>query len=199
MLCNTFRSLDETELLEMAKFAKGKIKAIVMHWTAGNYGHVYDDYHFCINSDGSFDVPLGRQIDCLGLVLAHTWRRNTGVVGIAIEAARGANCKNTDEAGLEIVWGKKAVPTPEQIDGLARAVAIICYGSGIPLNNDCVVTHAEIASVDGYGYEDDDPEMKWDLLRLPGQLGNGGDIIRSRAESYLTALQKGVFPWKEQG
>ena len=198
MLSDKNRKLSEQELLSMANVAKMNIRKIFLHWTAGAYGQVFDDYHFCIAEDGTFDIPVGRELNALNLLLEHTWRRNSHAVGIAIEACRGASCSYSDDTGLNISWGKKAVPTPEQLDGLARAVAIICFGADIPLIPDRVMTHAEIADLDGYGVEDEDPEMKWDLLRYFGMVGNGGDIIRARAESYLQALQKGVFPWKEQ-
>lgn len=195
-LCSDKRILGEEKLLAMAKAAKGKIANIFLHWTAGAYGHCYDDYHFCIDRDGTFEIPAGRDIHALELVLAHTWRRNTGGVGIAIEAARGAKAKNPDDEGIEVEWGKQAVPTPEQFDGLARSVAIICYGADIPLHPDFVMTHAEIADTDGYGIFDSDPEMKWDLFKYPGVRGDIGSALRQKAQNYLEALKKGGYPWK---
>ena len=36
----------------MAKLARGRITTIYLHWTAGYYSQVFDDYHLCIDQDG---------------------------------------------------------------------------------------------------------------------------------------------------
>lgn len=166
--------------MEMATAAKGKINKIYLHWTAGPYGHVYDDYHFCIDKDGTWQCPENRQ--ALTEVLAHTWLRNTGAVGIAIEAARGAKL-GRDGA---ICYGQKAPPTKKQVESMARAVAIICQAANIDINEANVMTHAEVADLDGYGPNDEDPDMRWDLYRLPGySCVSGGDVVRQMANQEL--------------
>lgn len=176
MLCSKKRVVTPDELLSLAQAARGKINTIYLHWTAGNYGHCYDDYHLCVDKDGTIEAPAG-MVD-LAEKKAHTWLRNTGAVGIAIEAARGAKISRD---GL-ISFCKQAVPTPEQIKSMARAVAIICRGADIPISADTVMTHAEVADMDGYGIYDNDPDMRWDLLRLPFAHGiSGGDVIRELA------------------
>ena len=52
------------------------------------------------------------------------------------------------------------------------------------------MTHAEIAKVDNYGIESDDPEKKWDLLVLPGYQESGGEVIRKFAKAYLAKMIK---------
>ena len=183
MLVRNVKQVSAEELLKMAEAARGKIHTIFLHWTAGTYGQVYDDYHLCIGKDGNIEAPLA-MFD-LAAVKAHTWLRNTGAVGIAIEAARGAKI-NKDWL---ISFGKQCPPTLEQVDGLALAVALICKGAGIPIDKDTVMTHAEIADVDGYGVYDSDPDMRWDLLRLPfAPTVSGGDYIRKLAAGKFAAM-----------
>ncbi len=168
----------------MAEAARGKIDTIYLHWTACAYGQVFDDYHLCIGKDGNIEAPL--EMCNLAEKKAHTWLRNTGAVGIAIEAARGAK---VDKDGV-INYGKYAPPTREQAEGLALAVAIICKGAGIPIDKDTVMTHAEIADVDGYGVFDSDPDMRWDLLRLPFAPNiSGGEYIRKLAFGKFAELE----------
>lgn len=61
---------------------KQVICGIVLHWTAGSYKNTYDDYHFCITWDGdNADAIQTRSLRERG---AHTWRRNTGRIGISL-------------------------------------------------------------------------------------------------------------------
>ena len=75
-------------------------------------------------------------------------------------------------------------PTPEQIDGMAQAVAAICKEMKLPIVDDVVMTHCEAAEKDCYG-----PSTtceRWDLWKLPdlpgdGKIKPGGDVIRGKA------------------
>lgn len=53
MLVDNPQPITHKELLTLAKFAKGNIKCIYLHWTAGHYHQAYDDYHFNIAADGT--------------------------------------------------------------------------------------------------------------------------------------------------
>ena len=48
--------ITEDELIKLAKRVKGRITTIYLHWTAGHYGQVYDDYHLNIDQDGKHDI-----------------------------------------------------------------------------------------------------------------------------------------------
>ncbi len=48
--------IDEDTLKRMARAVRGGIHHIYLHWTAGHYGQVYDDYHLCIDRDGKHDI-----------------------------------------------------------------------------------------------------------------------------------------------
>lgn len=103
---------------------------------------------------------------------AHTWRRNSNAIGIALDCAYGSSI---DYDG-QVTHGDYP-PTEAQIDMLSKVVAKLCIEIGIPIGYPTVMTHAEVADIDGYGIFDSDPDMRWDLYGL-------GDEIRMRAERY---------------
>ncbi|MBR1662635.1 MAG: hypothetical protein IJ694_10255, partial [Acidaminococcaceae bacterium] len=61
---------------------------------------------------------------------------------------------------------------------------------------DTVMTHCEIAFIDGYGPGDGDPDMRWDLWFLPepttlqGELYPGGLLLRAKAQYYLDTAEE---------
>ena len=85
------------ELAKMAKAAKGSINKLYAHWTAGHYDSPFGDYH--LNITGAGDIYLST--DDLTEVLAHTWHRNTGAIGIALCCCVDAtiNCDGTFSLG----------------------------------------------------------------------------------------------------
>lgn len=102
---------------------KNLIKGIVLHWTAGNYTTTYDSYHFCITFDeksGKANVVQTRSVKSVG---AHTWRRNTGRIGISI-------CSE---------FNKRYPTTNEQIEKTAKLVAEL----SIKLDLDISGTHED--------------------------------------------------------
>ena len=217
-------NLNPQMLAGLARNAKGQISCIFLHWSAGYYGQSFKDYHLCIDGDGKVYSM------CFNLTdkKAHTWHRNTGSVGIAMNCCWGATVrrKSDEELDLERInpsgtacqppskggpaspsEGKRAAcgegvkqkyvatwgnypPTPQQIMSMAYAVACICFHADLPINANTVMTHAEIAKIDNYGIDSDDPEKKWDLLVLPGTPMSGGDYIRSLAKAYLAKLKR---------
>lgn len=87
----------------------GNPRHITLHWTAGDHTQTFDDYHFCIQGDGTIVKTL--PITERG---AHTWQRNTGNVGIAF-------CAMLD--GYPV--------TPVQIERMAKLCAEVCIRFGI--------------------------------------------------------------------
>jgi N-acetyl-anhydromuramyl-L-alanine amidase AmpD len=152
--------------------ATGKaISHLYGHWTAGHYGSFFRDYHINIDQDGSIYVST----DDLETVLAHTWHRNTGSVGIAL-----ACCYNgtSNDLGPE-------PPTEAQIKSLSEVIAVLCRSLGLSIDADTVMTHAEAADRDGYG-----PATsceRWDLaiLRNGDAWMSGGDQLRSLAQAAI--------------
>ena len=163
------------ELRQIAKAANGKINKIYLHWTAGNYHQFFGNYHLNIDSDGAVMATT----DDLTDYKSHTWRRNTGAIGICMCCCVDAVAYADGRVDLGSV-----PPMAMQIDGMAKAVAVLCEELGLAINEYNVMTHAEAADLDDYGpattFE------RWDLWKLPdvpgdGELKPGGDVIRGKA------------------
>lgn len=187
------------ELYQMAQSARDSIWAqageygrepkVYLHWSAGHYGQFFDDYHIQIDADGSIYV-YGELDD----VLCHTWRRNTGAVGIGLACCAFAT---SNDLGDE-------PPTTAQIDAMAQAIVAVCDGLWLTIDRNHVMTHAEAAdNVDGEWpheqYGATTTVERWDLQYLgtdesPYYVAdydspyNGGNILRGKA-----------LWWKNQG
>lgn len=147
-------------------------KQITGHWGANWYDNTSDHYHLNILGDGS----IYSDYDNLDIRLPHTAGRNTGNIGISMSCCADA-----------MVWADGTVkfgsapPTDAQVDTMAKIVMVICRAKGWEISYDRFKTHAEWAAIDGYSIYDSDPDMRWDLLKLPQESGSGGDIIRGKA------------------
>lgn len=173
------KPIDQNELIDMIKAARGSIDRVYLHWTAGRYHEIYSDYHISIDSDGRIYVPAAD----LTIRRSHTWKRNTGSVGIAVCACVDARAN----AGYDMTMGSQPV-TEAQIEAMSVIVALFSRYGGIPV--ECCQTHCEAAYFDGYGPFSGDPETRWDLWYLPdsaagGHLRGGGEVIRGKARWYL--------------
>ena len=174
---NKILTLDEVSAL--AAEARGKIHTIYLHWTAGRYDQVFDDYHLCIGRQGQIYAPVN--MNDLAEKKAHTWLRNSGAVGIALCSGFGATIRlNSPSDGALNGWQPYDVdfgycpPTPLQVQALVEVISTIAREAGIYINSATVLTHAEVADLDGYGIYDNDPDMRWDLITLPWLMGVGG-------------------------
>lgn len=141
---------------------------IYLHWTAGWYGQSFDDYHICIDEDGSIEIMT----DDLSETLAHTEMRNSGAIGIALECC--ADAKSNENLG-------ENPPTNAQIESMATVCAVISKELSISVEN--VMTHAEVA------IEDDYADERWDLsvINEGDDYGTGGDLIRQKIRELLEA------------
>ena len=170
-------SLEKIKVL--ARDAKGEIDKIYLHWTAGPYDVPFSDYHLNIDDDGIVYKTCSELTD----KKEHTWHRNTGAVGLALCCCEDA----VANSGYNADFGAYP-PTSEQIELLSQLVAVLCSELGLEINKYNVMTHEEIAIIDGYGPYSGDPETRWDLWYLPdsdGRMKNGGDVIRGKAIWYL--------------
>lgn len=188
------RDIDFDELSTMAVDAKDALYAkaggtpkIYLHWSAGHYNQVFDDYH--INIKGNGDIVAST--DDLSETLAHTYHRNTGAIGISLACGYGAN---TEDLGDE-------PPTEQQIENMAYTVAVLCYVLDIPIDKMHVMTHGEAAdNEDGRcPHEPYGPRTtceRWDLEYLGTEESpsfnpwaddgsRGGDVIRGKANWYM--------------
>lgn len=175
-------SLDDVRRL--AQNARGFITDLYLHWTAGWYGQCYDDYHICIDKDGSIYIMCDQFTERK----SHTWRRNTNAVGITLCCCGDATA-GSDPDGEDINLGTEP-PTMEQIEVMAQVTAILADEFDLSLNNsNHVMTHCEAAFKDDYGPGSGDPETRWDLWKLPdycgdGSMTDGGALIRGKAAWY---------------
>ena len=189
----------EDMIRDMAREARNGIRRIFLHWTGGHYGHNEDAYHICIDWDGTVYV------NCKSFLSfkAHTLNHNTGAIGCWTPAGKDASLLDvayendhlarTDCAVID--YGEEP-PTRKQIEAMAKIVALLCHELCLPLAEDTVMTHCEMAFVDGYGPGGSDPDMRWDLWFLPepntmgGALYPGGLLLRAKAQYYLDTAEE---------
>ena len=159
---------------------------VILHWTAGWGDQLFDDYHISITTDGEIYISE----ESFAETLSHTWKLNTGTVGVAMCCAVGAT---TNDLGEE-------PPTPMQIEITAQVIAALCDGLWLTINEKNVLTHGEAADSRDL-YDDEDlygPKNgceRWDLEYLgtqespcynpwAGDGSRGGDVLRGKANWY---------------
>lgn len=164
----------------------GREPKIYLHWTAGHYHQKFDDYHVNIDQDGRIFVST----DDLSDVLAHTWRRNSGSVGITLDCCAGAT---SEDLGDE-------PPTAKQIEAMAKCIQVVADALWLTIDMKHVMTHGEAAdNVDGLNaHEDYGPQStveRWDLQFLGtdespvytadyDDPATGGNVLRGKALWY---------------
>lgn len=178
------------ELLVKAYAAEHDTIKVYLHWTAGWYNNVYDDYHINIGEHGEIYATT----DDLSETLQHTWSRNSGSVAVALCCCADAD---TEDLG-------SAPPTAEQIEAMAKVIAALCDGLYLPITKRTVLTHGEAADNedgDDAGYAEDEcygPKHdceRWDLEYLETDESpiynpyaedgsRGGDVLRGKANWY---------------
>lgn len=136
------REITLQELAALAENAKGEIRRIYLHWTAGHYNNTYDDYHLNITGDGTVWSSCGKLTE----YKEHTWHRNSGAVAVSICCCADA----VAYADGSVDFGS-VPPTRQQLETLARVVAVLCRGLDLPIDDNYVMTHAEAADLDDYG------------------------------------------------
>lgn len=163
----------------------GREPKVYLHWSAGHYNTVFDDYHINIKGNGTIVVTGD-----LDEVKNHTWKRNTGSVGISLCCAYNANTSNL---GPE-------PPTEKQIEVMAQVITAVCDGLWLTIDKEHVLTHGEAAdNLDGLNiHEDYGPTTtceRWDLEYLGTEESpkfnpyaedgsRGGDVLRGKANWY---------------
>lgn len=158
---------------------------IYLHWTAGRYGQLFDAYHINIDADGALYVVTENFAE----ILAHTWLRNSGAIGITLACALDATSRSLGDFP----------PTQMQIEVMAATIAEMAEGICIPIDRYHVLTHGEAAdNEDGIcphaPYGPKSGCERWDLEYLgteespvfaPYATGQrGGDILRGKAIWY---------------
>ena len=171
----------------------GRDVKIYLHWTAGRYGQMYNDYHINIDKDGS----IWASTDDFSETLSHTWHRNTASVGITLCCGYGST---TNDLGENL-------PTKEQIDAMAQVVAVLAPALWLTIDKDRVLTHGEAAdNIDGLLPEGDEygPNNgceRWDLQFLGTDESpewttdysdprTGGNVIRGKANYWKNKFEE---------
>lgn len=199
MLMGRLTSVEELKALADAArndlFAQakemGRDPKIYLHWTAGKYETDFPEYHICITGAGKLVLMAN-----LTETLAHTWKRNSGSVGIALDCAYGAT---SDDLG-------DYPPTAAQIEAMAQAIVAIADGLWLTIDKAHVMTHGEAAdNEDGLepheAYGPRNGCERWDLeylgtaespsfnpLATDGS--RGGDVLRGKANWYRHKWQE---------
>lgn len=177
---------DAREAIWEAAQEYGREPKIYLHWTAGHYHQKFDDYHVNIDKDGRIFAST----DDLSEVLAHTWRRNSGSVGITLDCCAGAT---SDDLGSE-------PPTAKQIESMAQCIQVVADALWLTIDMNHVMTHGEAAdNVDGLNtHEEYGPQStveRWDLQFLGTDESSeyttdyddpstGGNVLRGKALWY---------------
>ncbi len=169
---------------EQAK-SQGRNPKVYLHWSAGRYDSVFDDYHINITGAGKIFVTTND----LSEIKSHTWRRNTGSVGISLCCAYNATSNDLGEYA----------PTDIQIETIAKVIDVVTTGLWLTINKEHVLTHGEAAdNEDGiWCHEPYGPKNgceRWDLEFLEtsespkydpwDEEHRGGSILRGKAIWY---------------
>ena len=169
---------------EQAK-SQGRNPKVYLHWSAGRYDSVFDDYHINITGAGKIFVTTNN----LSEIKSHTWRRNTGSIGISLCCAYNATSNDLGEYA----------PTDIQIETIAKVIDIVATGLWLTINKEHVLTHGEAAdNEDGiWCHEPYGPKNgceRWDLEFLEtaespkydpwDEEHRGGSILRGKAIWY---------------
>ena len=178
------KTINCQELAALALRAKGSVKRIYLHWTAGHYDDVYDDYHLNIGPGGEMYLTCKDFLE----PKQHTWHRNTGSIGIALCCCAGA----VAGSGPDTDFGSEP-PTVMQIESLALAIAVLTACLDLEISVLTVTTHCEAALFDGYGPHSGDPQLRWDLWYLPdlplgSEMKPGGYVVRGKASWYRSDI-----------
>ena len=171
--------------------ALGREPKIYLHWTAGKYDTTFSDYHINITGDGSIYVST----TVFSKTLSHTWRRNTGSIGIALCACYGATSNDLGDYA----------PTAKQIEVMSQVIDRVATALWLTIDKEHVMTHGEAANnEDGirphpcyawWNDEEGDGDTRGDLEYLgtsesprynPSATdgSRGGDVLRGKANWY---------------
>lgn len=191
MALTTAKQITLDELAEKCYLSLGRINKLYLHWTAGRYDQVFDDYHLNIGPEGEIFLTCEEFSD----LKQHTWRRNSGALGIALCCGYKAMAYRRSDSPSPLVDFGPYPPTQKQIEALAIVIAVITHTMELDINEETVLTHQEVASLDGYGPGSGDPETRWDLWLLPDMpitagLRQGGRVLRGKALWYRSLYAK---------
>lgn len=160
------------------------MKRILLHWTAGSHsptGLDLSHYHRVIDGAGKVHpgrFPISANLRPQpGAYAAHTRGCNTGSIGVAVAAMRGA-VERPFNAGPSPI-------TPAQVTALVGLCAALAKEYGIPVTRQTILSHAEVQPTLGIAQRG-----KWDIAWLPGFSGPQDPI---KVGDHLRALIKAAM------
>jgi hypothetical protein len=172
----------------------GRDAKIYLHWSAGRYDTCFDDYHINITGNGDIYVST----EDFAETLSHTWKRNTGSIGISLCCCYNATSEDLGEYP----------PTQAQIETMAQVIWIVADALWLSIDKNHVLTHGEGAdNEDGeYCHEPYGPKStceRWDLEYLGTEDSpcfnpwaedgsRGGDVLRGKANFYRNTYGNGM-------
>ena len=172
----------------------GRDPKIYLHWTAGFYNTLFDDYHINITGDGEIYLST----DDLSQTLPHTWHRNTGAIGVTICACYNATSEDLGAGGCP--------PTKKQIEVMAQVVAHLSKALWLTIDKNHVLNHSEAA--DNFDNLNEDADYgalttceRWDLHYLGtdespafvydyNDPSTGGNVLRGKANWYANHIRE---------
>lgn len=197
-------ALAAARALDLPAIRNGLITRVYEHWSAAGCSQTFSDYNLMVVlKDGQWQLVVTHdpQDNAPGVndnaPASHTWRRNTGALGVCIAAMAGGQVSD---------FGASA-PNVHEIEFLCAGVAALCVAydvdtlgvvaNGFHKGEHNILTHSECATIDNY--EDE----RWDLMSLvaapPGTQmvsperrayeKTTGDALRARAHKYAAALR----------
>ena len=200
------RKVSIKELYEMASGARqsvwdmaqsaGREPKIYLHWTAGSYTACFPEYH--INITGAGDIYVST--DDLSERKNHTFKRNTGSIGVALCCAYGGGSNSLGDYP----------PTNTQIEVLAHVIAVLCKALWLTIDKAHVMTHGEAANNEDNMYphvayawwndEEGKGDTRGDLEYLEisespsynpyaTDGSRGGDVLRGKANWYKNKME----------
>lgn len=200
-----FSSIARNSIWETAKENNREPK-IYLHWSAGRYGQYSREYHINIDNDGKLYVPT---VD-FSTTLSHTWKRNSGSIGIALCCAYGGGSNNLGNYP----------PTSNQIEAMPQAIVAVAEGLWLTIDKNHVLTHGEAANnEDGYteahnpyawwndSYGDGDTRGDLEYLGTAESPrynphatdgSRGGDVLRGKANWYQKQQKEKQILFKYQ-
>jgi len=193
---------DLTEIMNLAYSAKSRLYEIaeannkpvqvVLHWTAGKYYGIFNDYS--INIDGDGDVHITNRD--FARPTGHNYMKNSASIGVTLCCAYNASPYNLGDYA----------PTEAQIEAMAKIMAVLSEALEIDIDIHHMPTHGESADNQDYTiYYSDLTNYKnntygpqsncerWDLQKLRNSEEyttdyddpmTGGNQLRSLARAF---------------
>lgn len=164
----------------------GRDVKLYLHWSAGWYEQIYSDYHINITGSGIIYATTNDFSE----TLSHTYRRNSGSIGISLCCCAGATSRDLGPAP----------PTETQIDFMSQVGCVLADALDLTIDKERIMTHGEAAdNEDGLElHENYGPRTtceRWDLeyLNIENSTSfnpwatdgsRGGDILRGKMLWY---------------